>query len=218
VATSLDGEKLRRLQTAITFADLARQIGIRPQLLGFIIHRTPLDRQYIEFTIPKKSGGHRKIAAPVKNLKILQRNLYSLLSGFRDFKPIVTAFILGRGIHKNAEIHLGQRHILNIDLEDFFGSINFGRIYAIRPPYAISKPVAAAIAKACTLNNTLPQGAPTSPVLSNLVSAKLDSDLSKLARKHHCKYSRYADDITLSTHRHTSLSQASLLEQREAAK
>ncbi len=70
-----------------------------------------------------------------------------------------------------------------------------------KKPFNLPRSIAAAIAKASTYQNKLPQGAPTSPILSNLICSKLDSQLRSLARKHNCSYSRYADDITFSTHR-----------------
>ena len=100
-------------------------------------------------------------------------------------------------------MHVGQRHILNIDLQNFFPTINYGRVFGVlsKSPHNIAPRVAAAIAKACTLNNELPQGAPTSPVLSNLVCARMDAELSRFAAANKCVYSRYADDMTFSTNR-----------------
>lgn len=117
----------------------------------------------------------------------------------------MNGFVTGRDIRRNASFHVGRRYVLNIDLEDFFGSINFGRVYGLltKAPYKIHPIIAAAIAKACTLDNYLPQGAPSSPILSNLICAKMDSELARLADANRCTYTRYADDITFSTNRPT---------------
>src|SRR5699024_2066569 len=100
-------------------------------------------------------------------------------------------------------IHVRSRFILNIDLKDFFPSINFGRVRGVflAKPYNCTKEVATVLAQICCYNNQLPQGSPASPIVSNMICARLDSHLYKLAKKNHCYYSRYADDITISTNK-----------------
>ena len=182
---------------------LASVLGCTAQQLGYYIYKKPLAGQYTSFRLSKKRGGTRIIHAPATNLKIIQRSIGFELAKLRIFSSCVNGFVSGRDIKTNASRHVGQRFLLNIDLENFFGSINFGRIYGLlsKRPYRIHPTIAAAIAKACTLNNELPQGAPSSPVLTNLICAKMDAELSRLARQHHCIYSRYADDLTFSTNR-----------------
>ncbi len=105
----------------------------------------------------------------------------------------------------NAKAHARHRYVLNIDLKDFFGSINFGRVRGIlmSSMYGTADEVATTIAQICCHKDSLPQGAPTSPVVSNMVCGKLDAELKALAREFGCTYSRYCDDITLSTERGT---------------
>lgn len=195
----------RTLKDARSLDDLAAMAGITAQLMGYILYKSPIDRRYSEFKIKKKSGGVRVISAPIKNLKLLQRSLARELSTLRRFKPCVKGFVPGESIKSNAQQHVNQKFVLNIDLEDFFGTINFGRVLGMlkKKPYEIDPYIAAVVAKAVTLQNKLPLGAPTSPIISNLLCAKLDSDLSRLAREHNCTYTRYADDITFSTHRNS---------------
>jgi RNA-directed DNA polymerase len=191
------------LSSAYSFASLAYLLHCTPKQLGYYLHKRSLSSQYKTFDIPKKRGGVRKISAPSTNLKLIQRSLADLLYDLRTFKPCVKGFVQKRDVRRNASFHVGQRYVLNIDLQDFFGSINFGRVYGLlaKPPYSIAHPVAAAIAKACTLNDKLPQGAPTSPVISNLICAKMDSELTRFAVANRCKYTRYADDLSFSTTR-----------------
>jgi retron-type reverse transcriptase len=191
------------LASAYDFSSLARVLGCTPKQLGYYLHKRPLTGQYRYFPIPKKSGGFRLISAPATNLKLIQKSIAKELDQLRLFKPCVNGFVAKRNIRRNASAHVGQRFILNIDLEDFFGSINFGRIYGMlqKPPYSFAGSVAAAIAKACTLDDKLPQGAPTSPILSNLICTKMDAELSRFAAANRCNYSRYADDLTFSTRR-----------------
>jgi RNA-directed DNA polymerase len=98
-------------------------------------------------------------------------------------------------------VHTRKRFVLNIDLKDFFPHITFKRVRGIfkNPPYNLNDEVATCLAQICCHEGKLPQGAPTSPIVSNMVCAKLDSKLRKLANDHKCHYSRYADDITFST-------------------
>jgi RNA-directed DNA polymerase len=193
------------LKDAYDLTTLAAVLNCTAKQLGYYLYKIPLSIQYKRFSIPKRRGGTRIISAPFTNLKIIQRNLASELSKIRSFKPCVKGFVEGRNIKQNAIPHVSRNHVLNIDLQDFFGSINFARVYGLllKPPYAFKKKVAAAIAKACTLDDALPQGAPTSPIISNLICAKMDAELARLAARRGCTYTRYADDLTFSTSRRT---------------
>lgn len=145
----------------------------------------------------------RQISAPSSNLIIIQKNIGAELEKLRTFSSCVNGFVKGRDIKRNAELHVGRKYVFNLDLQDFFGSITFPRIYGMltKKPYLLKPKVAACIAKACTYNDVLPQGAASSPIITNLICAKMDSQLTKLARKFRCRYSRYADDLTFSFNR-----------------
>jgi hypothetical protein len=103
----------------------------------------------------------------------------------------------------NAKQHVNAGVILNIDLLDFFPSIHFGRVRGVfaKRPFNFSNEVSTVLAQICCVNGKLPQGAPTSPLLSNLICRGLDRDLQRFTRKNTCAYTRYADDITISTNR-----------------
>ena len=100
-------------------------------------------------------------------------------------------------------VHQQQRWVLRVDIKDFFPSINFGRVRGIflAPPFQYPESVATLLAKICIFDNEIPQGAPTSPLISNLTCRGLDRQLSALAREEHCYYSRYCDDLIFSTNR-----------------
>jgi RNA-directed DNA polymerase len=201
VATPKISLPVANLIQVYDLSSLANLIGLSGRQLGYFLYKRQINLNYEKFKIPKKSGGNREICAPSATLKLLQQKLKTELTALRKFKPFVTGFVDGRDIADNAEFHVGKRYVLNIDLEDFFGTINFGRVFGLltKQPYSIEKGVAAAITKAVTFENKLPQGAPTSPILSNLICVKLDSEIQNLCRKSKCVYSRYADDITIST-------------------
>ncbi len=176
---------------------------------------------YRDFSIPKRSGGERLISAPVGLLKQVQAAINVLLQTL--FQPSVHAngFIIGKNIRDNALPHVGQTCIYNIDIENFFPSITKEMVRrAIHSEMADriqSKEVITVISNVCTLpvgNGTevLPQGAPTSPVISNIVLKRFDRQMSRLAEKYGCRYSRYADDITFSHSKEARRMNTSLLE------
>lgn len=171
--------------------------------LEYTIFVLPISKKYSRFTIPKKHGGTRIIQEPIPNLKIIQHKLLQILQMVHEVKPSVHGFTLGRSIVTNAKPHVGCRYVLNVDLKNFFPSIHFGRVRGMfmAYPYYFPPEVATVLAQICSLPTNLPQGAPTSPVISNMLCAKMDSQLQRLAKKHHCYYTRYADDLTFSTTR-----------------
>jgi RNA-directed DNA polymerase len=183
---------------------VAAMLEVEYKTLRYYVTRLPEDERYLSFKIPKRSGGERLIEAPATPLKIIQHKLNQVLQTVYQPRASTQGFVLKRSIVSNARLHVRQHYVLNIDLKDFFHSINFGRVRGLlmAVPYSLPERVATLIAQICCHRNRLPQGAPTSPVMSNMICARLDSNLQRLARDHGCRYSRYADDITFSTHRH----------------
>ena len=183
--------------------DLATTLGVTEDRLRWHSVRSNPQTRYKEFTIPKKGGGNRKILAPSPGLKLLQRQINELLQDVYQPRRAAFGFIKERDIKKNAQRHVGNRWVLNTDLADFFPSINLGRVRGLflSKPYELPRSVATTLAQICCHDNQLPQGAPTSPVISNMICRGLDYDLASLASKHNCAYSRYADDITFSSNR-----------------
>jgi len=153
---------------------------------------------YARFTLPKRSGGARAIAAPNDKLKSLQRRLLHRLLNPLPLPPSVTGFAPGRSIVDNARPHVGSGVVINLDLADFFPSITRERVEAVWRALGWGADAAAILARICTDEGRLPQGAPTSPALSNLVCRRLDERLSKLVKCFKGHYTRYADDLTLS--------------------
>jgi RNA-directed DNA polymerase len=168
---------------------------------AYYLHRIPEATRYQAFEIKKKGGGTRKILAPRGGLRTLQRRLAKLFLAQYKVRPNVHSYALKRSVITNAETHAGSKHILNIDLTDFFDSINFGRVRGMlmAQPYSANAEVATVMAQICCHKNKLPQGAPTSPIVSNMICARLDAQLRALARDLNCRVTRYCDDITFST-------------------
>ncbi|RXT21581.1 hypothetical protein B5U98_13935 [Bosea sp. Tri-39] len=166
--------------------------------------------KYRVFEIAKKSGGTRTIHAPEKQLALLQTRLanllYSCVAELQQEKPKL--WHASHGFQKqkttisNANPHRRRRFVFNLDLEDFFGSINFGRVrgfFINDKNFKLNPKIATIIAQIACHRNALPQGSPCSPVISNLIGNILDLRLIALARETKCTYTRYADDLTFST-------------------
>lgn len=203
---------LAKLKEASSLNDVAHLLGYKPKAVSYILYVLPADRKYISFEIPKRSGGQRTIKAPAERLKVLQRKLADLLqdcldeiNAARNLKDRAAhGFKRNRSIITNARQHRNRRWVCNIDLEDFFPSINFGRVrgfFIKNRDFELHEDVATVLAQIACHDNSLPQGSPCSPVISNLVAHLLDMRLVKLARSTGCSYSRYADDITFSTNK-----------------
>lgn len=182
--------------------DVANLLEVPEHLLRTILYGSRERKRYRTFTIPKKSGGTRTVSAPPKNLGILQAKLAYVLQRVYRRKPAAQGFLLGRDTLTNAQKHIGRRFVLNVDLKDFFPSIHFGRVAGMfrGAPYLVDDIAALVLAQICCDDaGILPQGAPSSPMVSNMVCGPLDTTLQQLAKRFRCTYSRYADDITFST-------------------
>jgi RNA-directed DNA polymerase len=195
-------------------------------------------KRYAEFKLKKKSGAERSIHSPVAGLKSIQKTLSFVLQCVYEPHNATMGFVRDKSIVDNAKLHVGNRYVYNIDLKDFFPSVDQARVWkcfqlkpfnlfgeitniSIGPKWVTEKRVgrkdiANILASLCCTEmeverknetgewekvkrNVLPQGAPTSPVITNIVCRRLDYLLSSVAKRFGLKYSRYADDITFSS-------------------
>jgi RNA-directed DNA polymerase len=191
----LEGKPLQAAQ------DVSRFLGLRHSRLVYILYKAPDDARYTHFEIPKRTGGMRPIASPNGLLREAQYKLLPHLKAAYEAHPAAHGFVDERSIVSNAAAHADKRWVFNVDLEGFFPSINFGRIRGLfmASPFNLGAAAATVCAQICTYRNGLPQGAPTSPVLSNFIATPLDRRLRRLARERRLDYSRFADDLTFST-------------------
>ncbi len=183
--------------------DVAQLLQVPYKYLVYYIYKTPLEVRYKKFDIVKKSGGIRVIHSPNRSLKIIQRKLSQVLYAIYKPRPSVHGFAASCSIITNAKLHTKKNFILNVDLKDFFDSINFGRVRGMfsANPYNLDKSVSTVLAQICCFDGKLPQGAPSSPIVSNLVCSKMDSELQRFSKQHGILYTRYADDITFSSNK-----------------
>jgi hypothetical protein len=203
---------LEELQGATSLNAIAELLAFKPKALAYLLYIKSDEEKYRQFEIPKKLGGTRIIKAPSADLALLQKRLSNLLleclaelrdSGrYRDDMSL--GFQTGRGIVDNASVHRGRRYVFNIDFQDFFETINFGRVrgfFLKDRNFSLHPPTATILAQIACHQNSLPQGSPCSPVISNLVGHLVDVRCLRLAASNGCSYTRYADDLTFSTNK-----------------
>lgn len=165
---------------------------------------------YRQFSLKQKNGKLRKISAPRTYLKVVQWWILSNILENGICPDYVHGFVKNKSFWTNATFHEGSKHILNVDIKDFFPSISASDCKDVFLSMGFTGDVASQLADLCTFNDELPQGAPTSPMLANFVCGQLDSALSGLANEKGYKFSRYADDITFSTEGDEKISSAFL--------
>lgn len=215
-------EKLEanHLPMLATPTELAAAMSLTiPKLRWLAFHsEAPTLTHYVYFTVPKKGGGERRLAAPHKQLAHAQR---WVLDNILDKLPLHDAahgFVRGRSVVTNADVHVGSDVVINADLSDFFPTITFYRVEGLFRSFGYSPAVATILALLCTecprdvvtyAGETyyaatgprgLPQGACTSPAISNLICRKLDHRFTGIANRMGWRYTRYADDLTFSAH------------------
>lgn len=171
--------------------------------------------RYRQFKIKKKSGGFRQITAPRnRSFMMLLQSVNEILKAMYTPSEHAMGFTEDRSVVTNADAHKGQNYVFNIDLKDFFPSVEQPRIWKRLQlaPFNFSNPIANVLAGLCSMREVrkdangkdyfayvLPQGAPTSPIITNMICDTLDRRLAGLAKRFGLHYTRYADDITFSS-------------------
>jgi retron-type reverse transcriptase len=200
--------------------DLRNLLGIKsPNQLGyFLLASDYKDGPYTTYTIPKRDGSERTICAPKKQLKWVQRQILRHILVKVPPHPAAHGFINGRSTVSNAVRHVGAELVVKFDLKDFFPTMHYFRVMGLFASMGYptgncmfgtddeSNQIAPVLARLCCYTSrpdqwgsaTLPQGAPTSPAISNLVCRRLDARLEGLAKRNGGVYTRYADDLTFS--------------------
>jgi RNA-directed DNA polymerase len=215
-----DLEKLERLGLPRlgNASELAGAMGISVSELRFLAFSRGASKvtHYVQFTIPKRSGGERLISAPMARLKRAQHWILEQMLEGQRLHDAAHGFRKDRSIVSNARPHVGAEVVVNLDLKDFFPTVTYKRVKGLFRSFGYSESVATLCALVCTeprevtvdvdgerfhvamTERFLPQGAPTSPAITNLLCRALDSRLSRIAEKLGYRYTRYADDLSFS--------------------
>jgi RNA-directed DNA polymerase len=219
-----DLERLRRQQLPelCDAPQIAAALGVSVGELRFLAFArgASLVSHYVEFMIPKRTGGERKISAPLPRLKRAQRWIAEQILARVPVHGAAHGFLRQRSIVSNARPHVGTPVVVNLDLQDFFPSVCYRRVRGLFRALGYSEAAATIFALICThpremaqveidgqtyhvalAERALPQGAPTSPAITNLICRDLDAGLTKIAAALGFCYTRYADDLTFSAQR-----------------
>ena len=213
-------ERLREygLPLMSTAEKIADAMGTTVGELRFLAfaRRASNSSHYVRFKVPKKTGGHRLISAPKPRLKTAQHWILRNILEKVEAHPSAHGFYEGRSIVSNAQPHVGAEAVINVDLKDFFPSISYRRVKGVFRALGYSESAATIFALVCTepdieeveldgrtyyialTDRHLPQGAPTSPAITNILCRRLDRRLSRMAEEFGFTYTRYADDLTFS--------------------
>ena len=188
-------------QTALVHDDeavawCANLLGVKDENLKKILRNIP--SHYHVFWMGKRNGGYRVISSPDQELKSIQDAIYHRILLSVNVHPAATGFSPRRSIADNARPHLGRKQILKTDIHRFFDSIRGPMVRGAFEKMGYPKNISKVLGALCCLYRRLPQGASTSPALSNIIAYGMDRKLSALAIEHGWVYSRYADDLTFS--------------------
>ena len=196
-----DNDIITKFLEVKTVRELATILDTPYKILQYNLYKIQDEDKYEVFEIKKRNGGIRQICAPISGIKRLQKNLSIILNHLHSPKFCAHGYVKERSIITNAQVHVKKRIVINIDLKDFFPSINFGRVRGLfmKYPFNFNDKVSTILAQICCYDGCLPQGSPSSPVLSNYICHRLDNQLLKFSHKCRVDYTRYADDITFST-------------------
>lgn len=190
------------LSQARAVVGIARTLAADPSR----IPGTGLDNRYHTHPLPKKRGGNRTITAPDPQLKWLQRRITRRILEEAQIHEAAHGFRRGRSIVTNAEPHVGQPMVVNLDIKNFFPNTSRDQVWrALHYAFGerFSPGALQLLVDICCYGGGLPIGAPTSPALANLVLRPADAALSKAAASKEIQYTRYADDLTFSGHTDT---------------
>ena len=187
----------RRLPVIYSVSHLAKKLRVSEARLRWMTYNQR--RLYRHFTIPKASGKLREICAPEDQLLTFQHWILRHILNRGKVHKYACGFVPGRSILDNARPHVGRKVVVRLDLADFFPSITQRQVRKVFERFGYPYRVASVLANLCTLDGRLPQGAPTSPAISNLVSVRMDRRIEGLKKKMKFRYSRYADDLVFSS-------------------
>jgi retron-type reverse transcriptase len=181
--------------------DLSTWLGLSRERIDELLGTSTQRGLYTSHRLERRghsNGDPRVVFQPRSWLASAQREIADAVAALIPFQDHVQGYCRGRSIISNAKKHLGKKNVLHVDISRFFESISAARVYTEFLSLGCSESVAQFLTRVCTIEDFLPQGASSSPVLSNLICRQLDSALITLSLSSDCVYTRYSDDIVIS--------------------
>lgn len=176
---------------------LAAYVGVSSSLIRQILHKKSY--HYRQFDLAKPDGTSRQISTPKTYLKVLQWWIADNVLCSVPIDDCVHGFVRGRSYVTNANVHLGARHLLNVDIKGFFPSLTQDMISSVFLSLGYGDDGARLLADICSLDGVAPTGAPTSPAIGNAILSDFDDAMVDVAKGAGLTYTRYADDLTFSS-------------------
>ena len=186
----------RNLPIIYTQAHLCALVGYK-SIYMYAVTNSPCNF-YRYYQISKKNCGKRNIAEPLPNLKEIQRWILDNILYRFEVSPYAKAYIRNKSIKDNVRFHRRQKKVLSLDIKDFYEHLTDWMVYQLFIEVGYSESVAMILTNLCCLEGSLPQGAPTSAALSNILMKDFDYKIGSFCRKHKIRFTRYADDMTFS--------------------
>lgn len=178
-------------------SSLTKDLGI-PAYKLYLMSNS-IARHYHNVNIPKRDGGVRTLSVPDEKLKDVQRRIATVLLPLEPVSSYATAYALGSDILKNASLHVGKNKVLKLDIKNFFDSILYSQVKEkVFPAFRYSEENRVLLAMLCYHKDSLPQGAPTSPAISNIIMYEFDEKVGQWCKERNITYTRYCDDMTFS--------------------
>lgn len=177
--------------------DLEQDLGFSAKTLYGLSNN--LDKHYRNTFIPKHDGSKRKLSIPDLILKRVQRSIADNILADYPISRYAMAYTKGSSVQKNASLHVGKQKILKLDIDGFFDHITYSRVKdCVFCKENYSEPIRILLTMLCYYKESLPQGAPTSPAITNIIMYDFDEKIGKYCEENNISYTRYCDDITFS--------------------
>ena len=178
-------------------SSLERDLGINAKTLYAVSNN--INKHYHKAKLPKKSGGYRKLSVPDEILKTIQRHISEVLLIHMPVSRYAKAYRFGSSTLRNAKYHVGKQVVLKLDILHFFDSIRYSTVKdKVFPEKIYAEPLRILLTMLCYHKDALPQGAPSSPAITNIILYEFDELIGQWCRERGIAYTRYCDDITFS--------------------
>ena len=178
-------------------SSLERDLGINAKTLYAVSNN--LGKHYRKAKLPKKSGGYRNLSVPDEVLKSIQKRIAEVLLIHMPVSRYAKAYRFGSSTLRNAKHHVGKQVVLKLDILHFYDSIRYPTVKdKVFPEEIYAEPLRILLTMLCYHKDVLPQGAPSSPAITNIILYEFDELIGQWCRERDIAYTRYCDDMTFS--------------------